>query len=226
MDPQSSFFQYSRYFAINKELAAFNFSSFLDVGCAEGMHLKAVKVNVSNCETCGLDFSRNALMKTKFYSKRFSPYLICADATCLPFLNCSFDAVLCSETLEHIVDDTNAINELSRITAKVCIITVPSFNNNWAMKKFKPDLNCKHDSHLRKYSKSELKFRLKKKFKKVSVFNLSSWYLASADIVIHNLLPDYLSARFSHFLALFADIDYKLCKTGAHGHSFICICEI
>jgi len=41
--------------------------------------------------------------------------LIHADLTCLPFLRCAFDAIVCNHVLEHIPQDRLALSELRRV---------------------------------------------------------------------------------------------------------------
>lgn len=117
-DPKSSYFQYSRYHAILQEFKKLDFKSFLDVGCAEGMYLAAVKERWAQCDVYGVDFSSLAMKKARFYTIQSESCLAVADAAYLPFKNGSFDLVLCSETLEHVVDDNSAIKELARICRK------------------------------------------------------------------------------------------------------------
>jgi ubiquinone/menaquinone biosynthesis C-methylase UbiE len=223
-DPKSSYFQYSRYFAILRELEKISFENFLDVGCAEGMYLNASKKQ-NGCSVYGVDFSSVALKKTKLYAGQSDAFLACADVTRLPFKDGSFDLVLCSETLEHVVNDTLAMEEIARICKKSCLITVPCFHGIWSKTRFKPDTDCTSDSHLRKYMQSELRAKLRLNIKSVQIVDVSSWYLSTADIVLHACLGNDASSKISHFFSKFASIDYDLCRAGAHGHSFICICQ-
>jgi len=151
--------------------------------------------------------------------------LTCADAAHLPFKDGSFELVLCSKTLEHIVDDGAAIRELRRICGNACVITVPSFSSQRAKTHFKPDVNCTRDSHLRKYLRSDLEDTLGGLFGKVTICDLSSWYLSSAGILMHMFLPKRVASGFGYFFSKFAALDYRLSKAGAHGYSFICICK-
>ena len=213
-DPKASYFQYSRYYGILREIDRFSFTDFLDVGCAEGMYLLAVKKNWSKSNVFGIDFSAIALKKTRIYTNKTHSSLACADAAHLPFKNDSFDLVLCSETLEHMVDDKIAIKELLRICRKACIITVPSFSSTWAKSHFKPDIECKGDSHLRKYLRSELEDTLSQCFERVTIYNMSLWYLSSADIIMHMFLPKKITPALSHLFSNLASVDYNLCKAG------------
>jgi ubiquinone/menaquinone biosynthesis C-methylase UbiE len=223
-DPRASFFQYSRYYGVLTELAKISFESFLDVGCSEGMYLLAVKNKYPASTLYGVDFSAIGLKKAKDCVGPISSFA-CADAAHLPFRSNSFDLILCSETLEHIVDDIYAFKEIQRICRKACIITVPSFNNQWAKKRFKPDVNCERDSHLRKYSRRDLQSILQSNFRQVIIYDVASWYLASFDVVMHMFLKQQIASKFSYALSNFVDLDYRLCRAGAHGHSFLCVCK-
>jgi len=223
-DPKAAYFQYSRYYGILQELDKLSFQNFLDVGCAEGMFLLGVKNKCPQCSVYGVDFSAIGLQKAKNYVGQVG-FLACADATHLPFRDNSFDLVLCSETLEHIVDDITAFKELQRICKKACIITVPSFSNKWAKARFKPDVDCKWDSHLRKYSQDDLQDILRPYFRKVTIYHMSLWYLSNVDIIIRLFLNRRISSKIANFLSNLAGLDYRLCRAGAHGHSFICICQ-
>jgi len=224
LDPKSAYFQYSRFYAILEEAKQIDFKTFIDVGCAEGMFLLAAKSLRPSCETYGVDFSLAALRKTQRYTDKAGSYLVRADASHLPFRNQGFDVVLCSETLEHVIDDHAAMKELARVCRKLCLVTVPSFNGKRAELRFNPDIDCKHDSHLRKYLKHELHGNLARHFRNLRVFNLSLWHLSTATIILQSFLPKYISSKISKFFSVFAGFDYRLCKSGAHGHSLICIC--
>jgi len=64
-DPKGDYFQYSRYHGILEEFGNLSFQNFLDVGCAEGMYLLAVKNRWRQCDVCGVDFSSAGLKKAK-----------------------------------------------------------------------------------------------------------------------------------------------------------------
>jgi len=223
VNPKASYFQYSRYYGVLKEFEKLSFRNFIDVGCSEGMYLLAVKNKWTKTDLYGVDFSAIGLKKAK--GSIYSSFLTCADAAHLPFSDGAFDLVLCSETLEHIVNDVGAFKELQRICRKTCVITVPSFNNELAKKLFKPDINCRKDSHLRKYSRDDLQKILEPRFRNVAITDISTWYPASVDAVVHMLVNKRVASMFSAFLSHFADIDYRFSKAGVHGHSFLCVCK-
>lgn len=45
----------------------------------------------------------------------------------LPYEDGAFDTVICSDVLEHLYNDKEALEELSRVTRKKLIITVPAY---------------------------------------------------------------------------------------------------
>ncbi len=109
----------------------------LDIGCGEGRHtIKACQQTDSIC--VGADFGFTPL-KTTCEKLEFhrqiddlnckSVDLSCMDITRLPFKDNSFDLVICSEVLEHIMDDRSAMAELVRIVKprKTLAISVPRY---------------------------------------------------------------------------------------------------
>jgi ubiquinone/menaquinone biosynthesis C-methylase UbiE len=85
----------------------------IDVGCGDGRHI--VEAARRGCRSIGLDYDAAALRQARH---RLGPHrvdLIVGDATRLPFRPAAFDAVICTETLEHLRDDVRAIAEIARI---------------------------------------------------------------------------------------------------------------
>ncbi len=109
----------------------------LDIGCGEGRHtIKAGQQEQTRC--VGADFGFENLVHTQnkinFHNSIDdlnckSMDLSCMDVTAMPFDDHSFDCVICSEVLEHIPDDGQAIHELVRILkpGKTLAISVPRF---------------------------------------------------------------------------------------------------
>jgi SAM-dependent methyltransferase len=109
----------------------------LDMGCGEGRHMvQACRMNQTWC--IGADYVHANLAATRdklaFHQAlndlscaRFD--LSCMDVTCLPFKDNCFDAVICSEVLEHIPNDDIAISELIRILKpdRILAVSVPRF---------------------------------------------------------------------------------------------------
>lgn len=87
------------------------------------------------------------------------------DATRLPFATSSFDAVVTSEVLEHIPDDTGALTELTRILKPggVFAATVPSCwpeRINWMLSD-EYHAPAQPGGHVRIYTATELRAKLR-----------------------------------------------------------------
>lgn len=92
--------------------------SVLDVGCGSGFITR--RFRRPGRRVVGLDPSREALA-------RFDGECVCGRADALPFPDKSFDAVACTEVLEHLPDDVfaAAVGELARVARRQIVIGVP-----------------------------------------------------------------------------------------------------
>lgn len=138
----------------------------LDMGCGEGRHMvEACRTDNTVC--IGADFGYDNLKTTReklvfhqalndMFCARFD--LSCMDVTRLPFKNDCFDAVICSEVLEHIPDDETAISELVRILkpGRVLAVSVPRFFPEKICWHLSEDYTAADMGHVRIYRKNEL----------------------------------------------------------------------
>jgi len=85
----------------------------LDVGCGDGRHLAAAAKR--GCVAIGLDYERAELSGARARTRSLGVDLIVGDATRLPFRDGCMDAVICTETLEHLPDDAGAMREIARV---------------------------------------------------------------------------------------------------------------
>lgn len=108
-------------YQIMNALGRLQFDSLLDVGGAEGYKAALVReifgVAVRSC-----DLSAAASTRAK---EIFNVPGEAVDIANLPYEDGAFDVVLCSETLEHVVDIRAATRELIRVARKAVVITVP-----------------------------------------------------------------------------------------------------
>lgn len=85
----------------------------LDVGCGDGRHIAAAARR--GCFAVGVDYDASELRKARARLGLLPVDLIVADASRLPFRDGAFDAVICTETLEHLPDDRGAMREIARL---------------------------------------------------------------------------------------------------------------
>lgn len=97
-------------------------SRFLEVGCAFGHSTNYLKTFRPGDWT-GIDFSETAIRRARelfpdirfYYSKDFNFFPICG----------KFDSVICSEVIEHVIDEKGLVLELIRVTEKLLVLTTP-----------------------------------------------------------------------------------------------------
>lgn len=114
----------SRYTITNhilKTLRCLEFDTFLDAGGGEGYKAYLLK-RLWGVKSTLSDLSENACQRGR---ELFSLSGTAADLHDMPFKDEAFDVVLCSESLEHVDNYPEALNELLRITRKSLIVTVP-----------------------------------------------------------------------------------------------------
>jgi SAM-dependent methyltransferase len=87
----------------------------LDVGCGDGRHLRAAAER--GARAVGVDYDAATLRNTHTTLMDAPVDLIAADASHLPFRTAAFDAVICTETFEHLPDDASAMHEIARVLA-------------------------------------------------------------------------------------------------------------
>jgi len=83
----------------------------LDVGCAKGRYVKAL--SAAGARMIGIDPTWN-LLHAAAASQPGQAFAL-STATKLPFLNASYDGLLCVEVIEHIPDVDSAFSEMSRV---------------------------------------------------------------------------------------------------------------
>ena len=94
-------------------LPAGPYARVLDVGCGDGRHI--VEAARRGAFAVGLDYDRAELTKARVRIGTGRVDLVVGDATRLPFRAGTFDAVICTETFEHLRDDARAMRDISRV---------------------------------------------------------------------------------------------------------------
>ncbi len=97
----------------------------LDIGCGNGE--LAVKLAQLGFEVtaCDLKASRLTRLEEKLSGKGLNLHFQVANTECLPWLDASFDTVVSTHTLEHILNLSSCLEEILRIARRRVIIIVP-----------------------------------------------------------------------------------------------------
>ncbi len=95
----------------------------VDVGCAEGFVSAYVRRVLPGVHTLGVDLDVAALRR----GRRLHPDVptLVGDALRLPLADASADLVLCTEVLEHIPTPEDALAELTRVSRRYLLLSVP-----------------------------------------------------------------------------------------------------
>ena len=138
----------------------------LDMGCGEGRHSIGLYVE-REINAMGFDLSvkdlttaRNRIGDFSISETNNSSCVFGAgDIHCLPFKNNSYDAVICSEVLEHIENPEFAISELVRVLkpGAVLAISVPRYLPELICWKLSSEYSKTPGGHVRIFKHKELR---------------------------------------------------------------------
>ena len=119
----------------------------LDVG--SGLSPMVGDSNLADRVVVHCDLSFRALRRLK--QERRRGFFVAADAVCLPFRDASFSRIVCSEVLEHIPEDRQAIREMVSAlkTGGSLILTFPHRRAYYG-------LDDRFVDHLRRYDLAEM----------------------------------------------------------------------
>jgi len=144
----------------------------LDLGCGGGRHAfqalrlgaQVVAVDAAADEVSSVRATVGAMVEAGEVGAEDDAGAVQGDARRLPFPDSSFDRVIASEVLEHIVEDGDAMGELARVLRPggTMAVTVPRFAPeavNWALSSEYHDVP---GGHVRIYRRSTLFARLKR----------------------------------------------------------------
>lgn len=134
----------------------------LDLGCGRGRHLHAIASH-STATAIGLDLSAQDLAATrdafKLMPERKDWGVAQGTALNLPFADDSFDAVVCSEVLEHIIPYETALDEIARIVKPggALAVSVPRGWPEAICWRLSKDYQNEPGGHVRIFKRAELK---------------------------------------------------------------------
>lgn len=115
---------------------------------AIGLGQLAGRMQRRGYDVVGIDYSLDAARHVK---QNLGIPVVIGDMTRLPFRTGAFEGVTSGETLEHLDDDTGAVNEIARVlaTGGTCIATVPAMQSLWTA-------SDDYYEHRRRYSRDQL----------------------------------------------------------------------
>ena len=182
------------------------FDAVLDVGCGANLDYDLALAR-QGTPAYGIDFTMNFLRLAP--KDRSGVFLAQADALRLPFRDGAFDAVISSETIEHIPDESAAIAEIARVLRPhgLLFVTVPNLWNADRLIRIARtrDFTIKlMEGHAREYSPRHLRRLLRHQFaveRQISVgFGWTGRYGAPLERLLK--LPGF--RRFCKSIALVA----------------------
>ena len=218
MKKYGPFSRHLRRLLIN-QLQKISFKSLLDVGCGQGSFLLELQKTFPGVQFHGSDFSGSAidLAREKISNCDFSVMDITSNT-----LNKKFDVVICSEVLEHIDDDREAIKNLHAMTGKYLLVSSPQGR----MRNFEERVV----GHVRNYEKGELAEKLISAG--VEPFDVIEWGFPFYSPLYRNYLEltnAYgTSGKFSRGKKLISNIIYTLflLNSSKHGDEIIILARV
>jgi ubiquinone/menaquinone biosynthesis C-methylase UbiE len=113
--------EYARSIAILSLLNRLEFDSFLDIGGADGYSSHLIR-SLFGGKSIVADVSDRALLRGR---QMYGLTGCSLDAHQLPFKDKSFDLVIASEVIEHLLAPEAAISEFTRLARKFVVVTTP-----------------------------------------------------------------------------------------------------
>jgi SAM-dependent methyltransferase len=140
----AAFRHYVRQRALLSALGSLKFGSVLDVGCAEGYFMNVVRDRFG-ASVWGVDLSTTALAKAHDI---YGFPVAAAEATRLPFADGSFDLVLSTEVIEHVLDPDLMIAEMRRVSRGTVLVTTPV---SQSADEHEPDYDLQAEGHINNF---------------------------------------------------------------------------
>lgn len=141
-------------YGLVRRVRLLSFSSFIDIGGAEGYLPNLVKqLYGDSVLVYNLDISLSAIRTaSQFYQLRNG---VVADVEELPLPDKSVDLVFCNDVIEHVPDPQKAIREMERVAAKYLIVSTDEISLGAEKSGFTPDLSHPH-GHLHCFTKEDM----------------------------------------------------------------------
>src|SRR3989344_1022167 len=139
----------------------------LEIGCGEGYYTK--KILEITSDVTAIDISEKFLEKAKKYTRAKAHDYVCCPAEKIPFPDNSFDKVLMSEVIEHLLDWRDGVREIHRVLKPggIVVISTPnklSYFNVACHIKILLRNEPRDGDHIKEFSRRELAGLLKEYF--------------------------------------------------------------
>ena len=145
--------------------------SILDIGCGIGVNIKRIQRDFPKIRILGTDLSGEILELARNYVGP-NPLVEYAQLDLgKNKLEAQFDLILCSQVLEHIDDDSSALENMSRMCRRYLLLTVPGGKYNSTSRLV---------GHFRHYKKEEL-------IKKVTACKFNIIYVREWGFPFHSI---------------------------------------
>ncbi|HUA07058.1 MAG TPA: class I SAM-dependent methyltransferase [Solirubrobacteraceae bacterium] len=146
----SAWRHYTRRLALLDRLSSLEFSSALDVGCAEGFFMSALH-DARGAEMWGIDLSDRAVAVA---SSRYGFPVAAAQAIALPFADGAFDLVYSTEVIEHVLDPAAMLAEMRRVSRRHVLVTTPVSQNDH---EHEPDYQMQTTGHVNDFDEPSMR---------------------------------------------------------------------
>jgi len=114
----------------------------LDAGCSNGFFLFSHITKKEGRKAVGIDIGsghlKSAFKTAKNLEAERDTYFLVGDLEDLPFMNNSFDTIICSEVIEHLLEPERAFREFERVLKSKGILIVTTPNPLYISKKTNP----------------------------------------------------------------------------------------
>lgn len=141
---------YTRRRALLDRLKDIQFSSALDVGCAEGYFMHAIG-EARGAAMWGVDLSDHAASQA---SSRYGFRAAAAEATALPFADGTFDLVYSTEVIEHVLEPASMLAEMRRVSRGYVLVTTPV---SQTPDEHEPDYAVRSEGHVNNFDEPTMR---------------------------------------------------------------------
>lgn len=119
-----------RAFRLILELDPKNGERIIDIGTGTGYYLYLLSNLGLKLDLTGFDSDEKALNEARQTLSNHKIKFIHGDILKMPFKSNTFDKVIMSEVIEHLLDDVNSLKEVKRVLRKggIMVLSTPSFD--------------------------------------------------------------------------------------------------